>query len=45
MPFELQKSYENLGAYDMNKKLKEIFQEQARTDRFKVIQAILSCKQ
>ena len=35
---KLQKSYENLGAYEMNEKLRDMFQEQARTERLKVMQ-------
>lgn len=42
---ELQKSFENLGAFNLNEHLKDMFQEQARTERFKVIQSILGCKQ
>lgn len=38
------KGCENLGAYGMNKQLKDQFQELARTERFKVIQTILRCK-
>lgn len=37
MSSELQKSCENLGVYDMNRKLKYMFQDQARTERFKVM--------
>lgn len=36
---------ENLGEYDINMQIKDMFQEQAQTERFKVMQAHLGCKQ
>ena len=31
---ELQKSFENMGAFEINEQLREMFQEQARQERF-----------
>ena len=41
---DLQKDLENLGAYDMIIHLKELFQQQARTERFDTVRALHSCK-
>ena len=45
MSSELQKTYEKLGAFEMNNQLKYIFQEQTWTGRFKVMQSKLGSKQ
>nr|KAJ0210704.1 hypothetical protein LSAT_V11C400182290 [Lactuca sativa] len=37
--------YHLIEAYYMNENLKDMFQEQAHTNRFKVMQSILGCKQ
>ncbi|KAL4590248.1 hypothetical protein LXL04_003174 [Taraxacum kok-saghyz] len=41
---DLQKDLENLGAYDMIIHLKELFQQQARTERFDTVRALHSFK-
>ena len=41
---ELQKSFENLGAYEMNESLSDMFREQARTARYSIVQELISCK-
>src|SRR3954467_5680447 len=41
---ELQKQFEHVEAYDMIESLKSMFQAQAKTERYQVSQALLSCK-
>ena len=41
----LQKNFENWGAFDINQKLKEMFQEQARQERFEIVKSLMACKQ
>src|SRR4051812_30946997 len=41
---DLQKQFENVEAYDMIESLKSMFQAQAKTERYQVSQALLSCK-
>lgn len=42
---ELQKSFENMGAFELNEQLREMFQEQARQERFQVVKSLVECKQ
>ena len=42
--FELQKDLENMEAYDMIFNLKEMFQQQARQERYETTKALHSCK-
>jgi hypothetical protein len=44
MSSELQKSFENVGAFDMNFQLQEMFQEQARQERFETVRSLMACK-
>src|SRR5215216_5456419 len=44
MESDLQKQFENVEAYDMIESLKSMFQAQAKTERYQVSQALLSCK-
>ena len=44
MSSELQKDLENMEAYDMIFNLKEIFQQQARKERYETTKALHSCK-
>lgn len=44
MSYEMQKSFESLGAFDINGKLKEMFQEQARQERIEIVKSLMSCK-
>ncbi|KAJ9556961.1 LOW QUALITY PROTEIN: hypothetical protein OSB04_011575 [Centaurea solstitialis] len=41
---ELQKAMESLGAYDMANQLKDMFQRQARQERFDNVKALSECK-
>ena len=41
---DIQKNMENLGAYDMISQLKEMFQKQARQERFETVKALVGCK-
>ena len=41
---ELQKQFEHVGAYDMIVTLKEMFQIQARTERYEISKALFACK-
>ncbi|KAJ9553605.1 LOW QUALITY PROTEIN: hypothetical protein OSB04_017650 [Centaurea solstitialis] len=41
---ELQKGMESLGAYDMANQLKDMFQRQARQERFDNVKALSECK-
>ena len=41
---DLQQQFENVEAYDMIESLKSMFQAQAKTERYQVSQALLSCK-
>jgi gag-polypeptide of LTR copia-type len=41
---ELQRRYMNTKTYDMCEQLKNMFQEQARVEKFKVIRSLLSHK-
>ena len=41
---DLPKQFENVEAYDMIESLKSMFQAQAKTERYQVSQALLSCK-
>ncbi|KAJ9551125.1 hypothetical protein OSB04_015170 [Centaurea solstitialis] len=41
---ELQKSFENMGAFDISEQLREMFQEQARQERFQVVKSLMECK-
>ena len=44
MSSELQKDLENMEAYDMIFNLKEMFQQQARQERYETTKALHSCK-
>ena len=44
MEFELQKQMVDMEAFTMIARLKEMFQEQARIERFSTIKALLSSK-
>ena len=44
MSFKLQKDMENMEAYDMIFNLKEMFQQQARQERYETTKALHSCK-
>ena len=44
MSSELHKDLENMEAYDMIFNLKEIFQQQARQERYETTKALHSCK-
>ena len=41
---EIQKNLENMGAYEMLTHLREMFQQQARQERFETTKALHSCK-
>ena len=41
---DLQQQFEDVEAYDMIENLKRMFQAQAKTERYQVSQALLSCK-
>jgi hypothetical protein len=41
---ELQKDFENHGAYDMITQLKEMFQQKARVERFETVRALHACR-
>ncbi|KAJ0522562.1 putative RNA-directed DNA polymerase [Helianthus annuus] len=41
---ELQKNLENLGAYEMSEQLKNMFQQQARHERFEVMRSLITCR-
>ena len=41
---DLQKQFENVEAYDLIESLKSMFQAQAKTERYQVSQALLSCR-
>ena len=41
---ELQKSFENMGAFEISEQLREMFQEQARQERFQVVKSLMECK-
>ena len=41
---EIQKNLENMGAYEMMTHLREMFQVQARQERFETAKALYSCK-
>ncbi|WP_369293427.1 hypothetical protein, partial [Alkalihalophilus pseudofirmus] len=40
----LQKDLEHLGAWEMMEQLKEMFQKQARQQRFETVRALHACK-
>jgi len=44
MDADLQKQFENLEAFSMLAQLKEMFQEQARNERYNAHCALASCK-
>ncbi|KAG8471763.1 hypothetical protein CXB51_036969 [Gossypium anomalum] len=44
MNSELQKQHEDMVAYDMIEHLKELYQEQARQERFDISKALFQCK-
>ena len=44
MEYELHKQMVDMEAFTMIARLKEMFQEQARIERFATIKALLSCK-
>ncbi|GJU34815.1 hypothetical protein Tco_1183169 [Tanacetum coccineum] len=41
---ELQKTFENTWAYEMNQQLKEMFQEKASKERLDVVKSLMACK-
>ncbi|GJR11354.1 retrotransposon protein, putative, ty1-copia subclass [Tanacetum coccineum] len=41
---ELQKSFENTWAYEMNQQLKEMFQAKASKERLNVVKSLMACK-
>ena len=41
---ELQKRFENWGPYETINELKDLFQQQARAERFEISQALIDCK-
>ncbi|PKI18319.1 hypothetical protein CRG98_049407, partial [Punica granatum] len=41
---ELQKQHEHMGAYDMIVHLRQLYQEQARHERFEVSKALFQAK-
>ncbi|GJY10796.1 putative RNA-directed DNA polymerase [Tanacetum coccineum] len=41
---ELQKTFENTWAYEMNQQLKEMFQAKARKERLDVVKSLMACK-
>ncbi|GJR93497.1 hypothetical protein Tco_0265671 [Tanacetum coccineum] len=41
---ELQKSFENTWAYEMNQQLKEMFQAKASKERLDVVKSLMACK-
>ena len=41
---ELQNSFENMGAFETNEQLREMFQEQATQERFQVVKSLMDCK-
>ena len=45
MSSELKKCFENVGAFDINVQLMEMFQEQARQERFEIVKSLMACKQ
>ena len=44
MNSDLQKQFENMEAHDMIVQLRNLFQEQARTERFETSKALYKCK-
>ena len=44
MNSDLQKQFENVDAYDMIMNLKNLFQEQARTERYQTVKTLIECK-
>ncbi|KAK8562299.1 hypothetical protein V6N12_010383 [Hibiscus sabdariffa] len=44
MTLELQKQHENMVAYEMIQNLKEIYEEQARQERYETSKALFQCK-
>ncbi|GJZ22270.1 retrotransposon protein, putative, ty1-copia subclass [Tanacetum coccineum] len=42
---ELQKTFENTWAYEMNQQLKEMFQAKARKECLDVVKSLMACKQ
>ena len=44
MDSDLQKQHEEMGAFDMIKHLKELYQEQARQERYDTSKALFGCK-
>ncbi|TLX70056.1 DDE-type integrase/transposase/recombinase [Labilibacter sediminis] len=45
MSSELQKSFENMGAFDINSQLMDMFQVQAMQEQYDVVQSLVACKQ
>ncbi|GJS65219.1 retrotransposon protein, putative, ty1-copia subclass [Tanacetum coccineum] len=43
MSLELQKTFENTWAYEMNQQLKEMFQEKASKERLDVVKSLMAC--
>ena len=41
---ELQKVFENMGAFEINEQLQEMCQEHARQERFQVVRTLIECK-
>ena len=41
---ELQKTFENTRAYEMNQQLKEVFQAKASKERLDVVKSVMTCK-
>src|SRR5918996_5038823 len=44
MSVELQKTFEDVWAFDMNLRLAEMFHKKARQERFEVVKALMACK-
>ena len=45
MSSELQKSFETLGAFDINMQLMDMFQQQAMQEQYEIVQLLVACKQ
>ncbi|GKE13519.1 hypothetical protein Tco_1417070 [Tanacetum coccineum] len=44
MSSELQKTFENIWAYEMNQQLKEMFQAKVSKEHFDVVKSLMACK-
>ncbi len=45
MTSELQKSFDNMGSFELMEQLREMFQQQAKQERYEVVESLMKCKQ